>query len=215
MKNKLFIWMILFMVVVSCKDSPEKISTEIETKTPFNIKIKTKTPIKIPTVPTYSIRENQVGLFKIGYNIPTISAVYKIDKIEKTRATDSGPVTETVYVLSQNNTKGLLLLPKEKAKNNVKKIIDEIWVLSEKYKTKEGIGVGASLKDFQKAYPNFNIWYTYVSDRFIIENEKSSVQFILNEKDFIGKMEVDRVKVPLKISDFRRNAQIAKIRVYQ
>ncbi|HET8839369.1 MAG TPA: hypothetical protein VFM82_10295 [Flavobacteriaceae bacterium] len=157
------------------------------------------------------ISESHVGKYSIGELLPTSSEIYEIEKEKQTRFTESGPEEEIVYVLSRNDSEELLL----KSETPAGKTIDEIFVLSENYKTKEGIGVNSSLRDFINTYPDYKLWYTYVSDRYVLENSKSNIQFLLDKNDFIGKTETNDVKVPVKASDFKEDAKIIKIRLYK
>ena len=164
----------------------------------------------------FLLLESTAGPFEIGDKIPRNLENYQIQKTEQTRHTEEGPVEETVYILSQNGKEHLLLKPEfQKGSNAGGQTVTEIIVLSEKYKTTENIGVGSSLEDFAMAYPSHKIWYTYVSDRYVVENPTSSLQFLLDENDFKGKIEINSAKIPLKKADFSKNAAIKKIRLYQ
>lgn len=164
----------------------------------------------------YLISESQVGSFEIGADIPGSSGLYQITKTRQVRTTEEGPVEEPTYRVSAGGKDMLVLKPqydhKQEGYNNK---IGEIMVLSGKYKTGEGIGVGSTVGEFKQAYPDFEMWYTYVSGRYIMEAAKLSIQFMLHEEDFIGDMNVNSVRVTLQEDDFRADAKIAKIRVFK
>lgn len=201
--------LICFLLLLACKETPQDPSNAGSEKME-------KTETIENTSPDFTIEESRVGNFTLGGEIPQTSDIYQIQKTKKSRVTEEGPQEETHYVLSRNQTEELILKPlSDTSGNGQDTIIGEIIVLTDHYKTQEGIGVNSTLKEFQKAYPHFKIWYTYVSDRYVLENSKTSLQFFLNEKDFIGKMEVNSVKMPLEATDFKEGAKIVKIRVYK
>ncbi|HET8754341.1 MAG TPA: hypothetical protein VFM59_08260, partial [Salinimicrobium sp.] len=92
--------------------------------------------------------------------------------------------------------------------------IGEIIIHSEEFKTKEGIGVNSTLEEFLKTYSESEIWFTYVSDRYVVESPEIEAQFILNKEDFTGEVEIKSAQVTLKPSDFKQGARIEKIRLF-
>lgn len=167
---------------------------------------------------TSPLSEGKVGNFSIGQKIPGATMRYSMETKTETRAAEGGPVTETYYILYADGKKHLILKPKYDNED----AIGEILVFDKEYQTTEGIGVGSTIEEFMKTYPGYKIWYTYVSDRYIIQNlpagqagSKSSVQFILDEKGFTGKKQVKSEVTPLEASDFKENTLIEKIRVYK
>lgn len=210
MKATLYIFMgLVFLGFTACKESNQKTFETLEPQT--------KTTEGTSETPAdFSISARAVGPFEISGKIPQNPEIYQLQKTEKTRYTEGGATTEILYVLSKNGEKHLILKPEFQAgSNSYNQTIAEIFVLSEKYKTNENIGVNSTLKEFSKTYPRFKIWYTYVSDRYVLENSNSSIQFLLDEKDFIGDIEPNSVKEPLQINDFSDTAKISKIRLYK
>jgi hypothetical protein len=164
----------------------------------------------------YIIKNNAAGIIKIGNYIPfpNFSDDYTIIKSSQVRMTEEGPFEEPVYIFSQQGKEMLNLLLKYD--NNTERYtenIGEIIVLSDKYKTSKGIGVNSSIEEFIVKYPKYKIWYTYVSGMYVIECSDLNVQFILNEKDFIGKLNITDIMTNLKLSDFKRGSKIMKIRI--
>lgn len=160
---------------------------------------------------TSPLSEGKVGNFSIGQKMPAATQRYSMETKTETRAAEGGPVTETYYILYTDGKKHLILKPKY----DNEEVIGEILVFDKEYQTEEGIGVGTTIEEFTEIYPDFKIWYTYVSDRYIIQNQKSSVQFILNENDFTGEKQIKSEITPLKAVDFKENAVIGEIRVYK
>lgn len=169
-----------------------------------------------PIDKNYLIANKSAGKFKIGKQIPfpTTSDNYKIKKETHTRMTEEGEEEETMYIVNENNIDLLNIKPGYSDESGAySKNIEEIIILSEKFKTLDGIGVHSTIQDFIKVYPNYTIWYTYVSGMYVIETKGLNAQFILNEKDFIGKLNVTSDMITLKNSDFKPSAKIIKIRI--
>lgn len=163
----------------------------------------------------YLVSDKSAGIFKIGYQIPfsNISGKYRIRKETQKRITE-GPVVETIYIASENGNDILQLKPAynfNKASYTQK--IEEIIIFSEKFRTVKGIGINSTIDDFIKVYPDYRIWYTYVSGMYVIESKEIKAQFILNKKDFTGKIEITSDMIMLKKADFKSDAKILKIRI--
>ena len=97
-------------------------------------------------------------------------------------------------------------------------VVDEIHVISNKFATDRNIGVGSKIQDFVEKYPNFIVWYTYVSQRFIIESpDLRGMQFNLEEKTYLGVREkmFEKSTINLRIQDFNLNGTIKSIRVFK
>lgn len=101
--------------------------------------------------------------------------------------------------------------------NNYNSKINEISISSKKFKTNENIGVGSTITEFINSYPNYKIWFTYISNRFVIQSKDSKIQFTLDNKSFIGNEDslYENDSVELKKEDFLSNTIIKKIRIYQ
>jgi hypothetical protein len=81
--------------------------------------------------------------------------------------------------------------------------ISEIIVQSALYKTERNIGIGSTINEFVAAYPDAKIWWTYVSDMYVLETGSLKAQFILDKNDFTGKKpDVKSEITPLSISDY-------------
>lgn len=158
MKNIILFFIGFSLITLSsCKDKEKQVSEETETSNIEEIAEKSSEDL---------IANGKVGGFKIGYPIPETSKKFGIEKSQQTRMTEGGPSEEIIYVVSENGRKQFILKPQfDPQKNGFNNRIGEIMVISEKYKTNEGIGVNSTIAEFQKTYPNFKIWHTYVSDK--------------------------------------------------
>ena len=95
-------------------------------------------------------------------------------------------------------------------------ITGEIIIVSEKYKTKDRIGINSTIEEFIKKYPKYRLWYTYVSDTYILESEDigGNIQFLLDAADCVITPNADSDITILKLSDFKKNTRIKRIRVW-
>lgn len=183
-----------------------------QTTSKENVKIKETKPFD----KNYLILDNSAGKFKIGNQIPfpKTSDNYKIKKGSQTRMTEEGPTEEIIYVVSENGNNILYLKPEYNYQTGkYTQNIGEIIIFSEKFKTLDGIGVNSTIEDFIKIYPNYNIWYTYVGEMYVIDTKEINAQFILSEKDFIGNLKISSDMTTLEKADFKSEAKILKIRI--
>lgn len=162
------------------------------------------------------IRGNSAGEFKIGAPIPTSLEDYSINREQQVRTTEEGPTEETVVTVSRGNEKILEILPAiDLNTGESTEDIGELRLFSENFRTDKGIGVNSTLAEFIQAYPEYKIWYTYVSERYVVETEEVEAQFLLKAEDFIGEMEVNSVMTPLEKEDFKEGASITMVRMIQ
>lgn len=157
------------------------------------------------------ITNDGVGKFLLGMPIPQSLTGYDI--LKQTRIVEEGS-EEPHYIVSQNGKEILKLIPEydsDKFTDN----IDEIVIVSDKFKTTEKIGVNSTIEEFKEKYPDFEIWYTYISDAYIIETKKYNIQFLLDAKGFIGKHIITGDMEKLKVSDFAKGCKITGIRIFK
>jgi len=98
-------------------------------------------------------------------------------------------------------------------------IVEEnaIWEIEivDWYRTPDDIGVGSTMVDFGKTYPDYSIWYTYVSDKYVIESKLlGGIQFILDKKDFLGKVDATQDIIDLQLENFKINSKIKSIIIF-
>ena len=164
----------------------------------------------------FLIKGHSAGEFKIGAPIPTSLEDYTISREQQVRTTEEGPTEETVITVSRGNEKILEILPAiDLNTGESTEDIGEMRIFSEQFRTEKGIGVNSTLEEFIQAYPEYKIWYTYVSDMYVVETEEVEAQFLLKAEDFTGEMKVDSVMTPLEKGDFKEGARIAKVRMIE
>lgn len=199
MRN-IFVLVPILFIIISCNKSTQKASKGVKGKDNTN----------------RQITEQAVGHFSLNEEIPKHLDNFTISKTIEKQFTDGGSVEQPIYRVSKNNEKMLALYPVYNTETqSYINIIGEIMVLSPLFKTKEGVGIGTTIKHFVDIFPKYKLWYTYVSNRYVLENQQMSIQFLLKEQDFVGDLEtVKSVKTKLNPKDFKENTQIYKIRIY-
>jgi len=91
----------------------------------------------------------------------------------------------------------------------------EIIVTSDKVKTIRNIGVNSTIEEFARAYPDFGIFYTYVSWKYWLSTDQyPKIQFLLDKNDFLAEWDGSTIQ-ELSASDFKPNSKISKIRIYE
>lgn len=199
MRN-IFLLIPISILLLSCNQSKQKTSNSIKDNKSLN----------------WQITEQSAGPFSLNEEISKHLDNFTISKTIEKQFTDGGSVEQPIYRVSKNNEKMLALYPVYNTETqSYINIIGEIMVLSPLFKTKEGVGIGTTIKHFVDIFPKYKLWYTYVSNRYVLENQQMSIQFLLKEQDFIGDLEtVKSVKTKLNPKDFKENTQIYKIRIY-
>ena len=164
-----------------------------------------------------TISNGQVGVYKVGSTIPVpdSSDSYIMRKTTQIRQTEEGPTEDLSYILSSGGEELLVFIPELDHKNGgYTDRIGEIKVISGRFKTKNGIGVGSTLQDFVAAYPDYRIWTTYVSGMYVVESRAIRAQFLLSKTDYVGgKIHYTSEIADLDLSDFRKDARIFMVRV--
>ena len=192
---------ILSLIVLSCNIKPKD---EISNNKPNN---------------KYLIENKSVGCFTISNQIDMSSVYdnYTIQREVETVSAEGVSEKVVVYYVFENNIKVLIMRPLFDYHNGkyIEDKIGEIFVLSENYKTKDGLGVNSPITEFIKQYPEYSLWWTYVSNSYVLESESlgSNIQFLLNSKDCLIKPKTDSDMTFLKFSDFKKDARIIQIRV--
>jgi len=95
-------------------------------------------------------------------------------------------------------------------------IVLAIRLFSRDFHTMSGIKVGSLVQDAIGLLPQPNIWYSYVSELFVLESPKlPGVQFIIDPSAYRGSADLTgNDMVPLAPSDFDAHAQILEVRLY-
>lgn len=193
------------MIIIACNDTARNVAPE-EDPVVENMS---------PEEQSKLVTGDGAGIFNLSAPIPRELEDYEIEKTTGTRLAEGMEIEETLFTISKNGEKVLILKPQfDPMTGKFNDKIGEIIILSEDFKTKEGIGVNSTLEEFLKTYPESEVWFTYVSDRYVVESPEMEAQFILNKEDFTGEVEINSAQVTLKPSDFKQGARIEKIRLY-
>ena len=157
----------------------------------------------------YLITEKGVGDFVLGERIPAAEGFEITEEIWSGGEGED----ETVYVVSEKGEKALEIMPDYPEET----VIFEIMIFSDGFHTEEGIKVGAALEDLVRAYPQYSLWYTYISDMFVFDAEgRSGTQFLLDGESFAGKQDLySGDSVQLSLEDFKPGTKITSIRIYR
>ncbi len=166
----------------------------------------------------FVLKSDQAGPFRLGYAIPENSIKkYQVRMEKNTRQYEGGSSNEAVTIVSFDDEDLLWLKPGYfKADSQQFSQINEIVVVSPKYKTTEGIGIGSTIEEFGKAYPDMRVWYTYVSTMYVAETDKLKLQFLLDANDYTARKPSARSEqTKLKVSDFKPEGKITRVRIIE
>lgn len=166
----------------------------------------------------YDITNDKAGDFGIGDAIPTSSDDYMVEEKTVLIQSEEGPYEETIHSVSNTDEELMVITPEyDYETGEYTDNIGEINVYSDRFQTAEGIGVGSSLEEFMETYTDFSIWYTYVSDMYVIETEQYNAQFILDGKGFEG--DIDSFAAgemfDVSASDFDLETRIVTVRMFK
>ena len=137
----------------------------------------------------YIIESGQVGPYKIGDPIPSTGQFdnFEIEASTETVAEEGETYEKPFNILSVENQEKIRFDFKYDSYTSAfVPLIREIIVTAPECKTAKGIGAGSTIEEFIKAYPDYTLWFTPLSDMFILETSELTVQFILKGEDFIG-----------------------------
>ncbi len=209
---KLFNTIIIFLcfIIISCKES----SKETEDKqlndsiTYENNNIKKSKDFEY----NKEFKIDILGL-NIGDTIPEKIEGYKL--IKSVKIVEEGDEEPIIKVLENGREVFQLSFTYDSENEKFTNKISEILIFSNKFKTNENIGVNSTIEDFIDVYSIYSIWYTYISNNYIIENENKNIQFLLDEKYYVGKKELyESDMIELKKEDFAKNSRIKAIRIF-
>ncbi|WP_221411499.1 hypothetical protein [Dysgonomonas sp. 216] len=192
-------------------------SQTLEMETCSNEEYQALENVSIPPEQKYLIKENGVDIFLVGQRIPAQTGGYVITKSVETITEEGEDFEILVHTVSENGQEILKIERLFMEADNDADRIDNIFILSDKVKTAEGIGLNSTLDEFIAAYPDFKIWFSYISGIYVIETTKlEGIQFFLDGSDFIDKsgpvFESDMTI--LKPSEFRKGTKIRRIRIW-
>lgn len=216
MIKQILIFGCLIISVLSCSDAVEESSDIMENVVDPVETNEESDSIEEPneTNKKFLIYGNAAGDFEIGDKIPEESDDYIVDQITAVRETEEGVHEELVYRILQNDEELLHLYPEYDIElDEYQDYITEIVVISDAYKTDKGIGIGSTMKDFLSAYPDFELWYTYISDMFVIETPVVRAEFILDPDAYESDMDISGDIIMLDSTDFNLSNEITGIRL--
>jgi hypothetical protein len=160
------------------------------------------------------IKEGAVDNLFINGKISVLAKEYSV---KKTIEYGEEASEFTVFELSKNNNLLFKLTPVVDSNYEATDNIAEITVISPLYKTNKGIGVGSSIQDIIKTYPNYFVRYSYITGRFEVEvQELKNVRFEIDKNGYIGSQDklMDGDMVELSIKEFKPNSQIIAVRIF-
>lgn len=166
----------------------------------------------------YLIKEGGVDIFAIGQAIPVQADGYSIIKSIETRQEEGLEFSVPIYTISEEGENILKIEPFDEYNTEpYAEKIGNIYILSDKFRTTENIGLKSTIEEFVAAYPDFKIWYSYVRDIYVIETPRlDKIQFFLDGSDFIeeGGPDFDSDRTILKPSEFKKGSEIKAIRIF-
>ena len=212
MRSQQLLLVLAGFLVLACNDQ----NNEQKPGDPVSPEISEQAGDSLASTEAFLIEDGAAGNFKLGAPIPRALEAYSISREEQVRTTEEGPTEETVYTVSQGNEQLLQLLPDvDPNTGESTEDIGELRITSEKFRTAAQIGVNSTLEEFIAAYPQYRIWYTYVSDMYVVEAEEVQAQFLLEEEDFTGDLQVSSEMTSLSREDFRQGARIRMVRMFR
>jgi hypothetical protein len=210
MKSFKSIIFILCFILISCKnDSKEGTNKQINDSINYeknNIKKSKDLELK------KEFKIDVLGL-SIGDTMPEKIEGYKLIKSVKT--VEEGNEEPIVIVVENGSEVIELSFAYDNKNESFTNKIGEILIFSDKFRASNNIGVNSTIEDFIANYSKYFIWYSYISNIFVIETEKNNIQFLLDESSYTGKSDLyESDMVKLKKEDFIKNTKIKAIRIY-
>ena len=181
------------------KGEGEKEPTEMEKLAEANKDLEKKT-FKITTAGAEIL--NEEGKIDEMFKVPP----FKIKMKAKKEMQEGTEVTVRTATIFKNDEKIAM------------RYNGQIDLLSDDFETEKGIKIGSTIEDFAKAYPDYKIWYTYVSGKYVIETPTlPDVQFILDPLSFTGdeNMLNESDMIELNMGYMDKNGKITTIKVFE
>jgi len=161
------------------------------------------------------ISEDKVSIFQVGQNVPETGLIdeFKISKQEEVFDGEGDEYYLDVYYVQLGSDTVINI----HADFYNKEIIGQIFILSTKIKTKEGIGVGSTIEEFISKYNDYSIWWTYISDMCVINTDRYHMQFELNSSNIQWESVKDNTPGDMTVlekSDIKPGSKIISIRLF-
>ena len=168
--------------------------------------------------PTILITDAGAGIFQFGKPIPFDNSDYVF--VKDTFYFDGNEwITFTVY---ENDKELLRIWPDNNEIYDNNKYINKISsliFLSNKFVTAEGIGVGSTIEEFFRAYPNSTLRYSNYNYDYTLLSADCEIVCFLSEEDLLINVFEEYGDfgdaVELKISDFKKGTKIRQIRIFE
>jgi hypothetical protein len=198
--------LVLLLGLYSCGDTPsteEKVATENHTAS------------EVPTTPNFDYTidndNKRVGDFKIGGPI-TSTAKEKGYVIEK-RMVPSNDSEQPLYIVSGEEGPLLQITPQYNLElKGYEDRVGSMVVVSDRYQLEQGIGVGTTLAEFKQQYPDAELWYSHIDNKYMLMSKQLPVQFLLDKQDYTGAaLETNGDRTDLEVSDFKTESAIVGI----
>jgi hypothetical protein len=202
--------LILSVLLISCKNDSEKTSNE-----PINNVLSEENEKKHPVKDSVNLKDIKIDVhgLKIGDLMPERIEGYQL--ISSMKIVDEGSEEPVIKVMEDGNEVFQLKFAYDDVHEKFTNKIGEIFIFSPKFKTQEHIGVHSTIEEFIAVYSTYYLGYSYISNHFIIKNEDPKIQFILDEKNYIGQENLyEHDWVALKKEDFMKISRIKEIRIF-
>ena len=203
-----------FLLLFSCGSASDESAEEYNDLTNEDIEVIDEPEV----INSIVISSKNVGLFSIGSEVPNLPSELKSRQFMETEVSEGEEGAELTHNVIFNQLEDVLELIMDHQmddEHHEDKAIQEMFVMSNYYETAKGISVGSTIGEFQAAYPDASIWYSYISDRFVMETaDLVDVQFFLDGADCTITPKGSSDHETIDIIDFNGGAKIQKIRVY-
>lgn len=195
------------IIIFSCTNKKEKSSGETVKKVTAT---KMSNAWRSFNISTLKITEKGIGKFKIGEIFPSQFSPLKREEKTVIKKTEEGKETVKTNIIT---SEGQILFAVE---NDDDKYAKEIMVYTPEIKTVSGLGVGSTLSNIIKIYPDAKVWYTYISDRVVLESlSMPNTQFIIDKKGYKkGAISYNSDKEDLSLEHFDVDTKVKVVRVY-
>ena len=210
MKSFKSIIFILCVTLISCKNNSKEVTNKqiIDSLNYGKNNIKKPKDLKLKK----EFKVDVLGL-SIGNTMPEEIVGYKLIKSVKTL--EEGNEEPIVKVLENGSEVIELSYAYDSVNEKFTNKIGEILIFSDIFIATNNISVNSTIEDFIANYSKYSIWYSYVSNIFVIETKNNNIQFLLDENSYIGKSDLfESDMVELKKEDFIKNTKIKAIRIY-
>ncbi len=206
---------IMVFAIVSCGGSEEEETTD-STDTTDEITDEVIEDVVDIIENTTVLEPGTVGMFIIGTPVPELPEDLS-SRIGAVELTGEGMTYEVPLNTIYNHFEDMLDLQMEdnNSQEHEDLWITEIMVHSSYYETSKGIAVGSTIQEFAETYPDCELRYTHVGERYVVETpELDGIQFLLDYHDCINTPTTKSGHKSLEIGDFKDGAKIQQIRVF-